>query len=466
MARIGNRHSSQRASADTLASLDAAPNSAPTGKAKHQRAAKGAVTTFGSRTDIGLIRDHNEDSLIVSPPLFAVADGMGGHEAGEVASEIAINVLSELAPAHPDGDALARAIEEANREIIRASFDGRGREGMGTTMTAAMLEGERLVIAQVGDSRAYLLHQGSMQQLTRDHSLMADMIEAGKITPEEARVHPKRSVITRALGSDPHTTADIYEINVQAGDRLLLCSDGLYSMVTDKQIEAVLKRTTDPQLCAAQLVNDAIGNGGHDNITVVVADVSGYAAERNKKSALKTKIFVGVILAAIVALCVGFYTLANNYLNTVAYLGEDNGKVAIYKGIPGNVLGVSFSQHVETTSVNVSDLQPGTASHISEGIRVDNVEAAENLVKQYEEDISERGKTSEKDSSGDSNSSSGSSSSNDGNSSSSSSSNSSDSSASTASTSSNTSSASSSSSSSSNSNSSSSSNSNTSGGAQ
>ena len=114
---------------------------------------KGATTTFGSRTDIGCLRDHNEDSLVVTPPLFAVADGMGGHAAGEVASEIAVNVLAERAPAHPDSEALGRAVEEANRAVIRAAHEGRGREGMGTTMTAAMLEGERLIIAQVGDSR-------------------------------------------------------------------------------------------------------------------------------------------------------------------------------------------------------------------------------------------------------------------------------------------------------------------------
>lgn len=357
---------------------------------KRSKAAKGAVTTFGSRTDVGSVRDHNEDSLIVRPPLFAVADGMGGHEAGEVASEIAVDVLAQLAPEHPDGDALAQAIVEANHEIIRASFDGRGREGMGTTMTAAMLEGERLVIAQVGDSRAYLLHLGKMQQLTRDHSLMADMIEAGKITPEAARVHPQRSVITRALGSDPNTTADIYEINVQAGDRLLLCSDGLYSMVTDSQIETVLKRTSDPQLCAAQLVNEAIGGGGHDNITVIVADVSGYAEETRKKVALKTKIFVAFVIALLAAIIAAAVVATNTYLDTVAYLTEDNGKVAIYKGVPGNVLGLSFSDYVETTDVSVSDLQPGTASHLGEGIRVDSVEAAKDLVKQYQEDIDKR----------------------------------------------------------------------------
>lgn len=223
-----------------------------------QRTRRGAVTTFGSRTDVGCVRDHNEDSLVVAPPLFAVADGMGGHAAGEVASEIAVNVLAELAPKDLDGAALEHAVEEANHEIIRAARDGRGREGMGTTLTACMLENERLIIAQVGDSRAYLLHHGKLQQLTRDHSLMADMIEAGQLTPEEARHHPQRSVITRALGSDPNTRPDMYEINVETGDRLLVCSDGLSSMIEDEQIEAVMRRVPDPQRCASQLVNEAI----------------------------------------------------------------------------------------------------------------------------------------------------------------------------------------------------------------
>ena len=164
---------------------------------------KGALTTFGSRTDIGCLRDHNEDSLVVTPPLFAVADGMGGHAAGEVASEIAVQRAGRARPRTSRRRGARHAPStEANRAVIRAAHEGRGREGMGTTMTAAMLEGERLVIAQVGDSRAYLLHQGKLQQLTRDHSLMADMIEAGQLTPEEARTHPQRSVITRALGSD------------------------------------------------------------------------------------------------------------------------------------------------------------------------------------------------------------------------------------------------------------------------
>lgn len=356
------------------------------------RARKGALTSFGSRTDIGCLRDHNEDSLVVTPPLFAVADGMGGHAAGEVASEIAVRVLSELAPEHPDGEALGRAIEEANRAVIQAAREGRGRQGMGTTMTAAMLEGERLVIAQVGDSRAYLLHQGKLQQLTRDHSLMADMIEAGQLTPEEARTHPQRSVITRALGSDAHLHPDIYEINVETGDRLLICSDGLSGMIFDDQIENTLRRVQDPQRCASQLVNEAIAAGGHDNVTVIVADVTGYAEVRRKKLARKTKLSIALVLVLFAAIIAGAAWGTQTYLNTAAYLANDNGKVAVYRGVPGSVLGLSFSHLERTTDVTVADLQPGVANRLHEGIRVDDMEAADALVKEYEDEIAARSK--------------------------------------------------------------------------
>lgn len=356
------------------------------------RTRKGALTSFGSRTDIGCLRDHNEDSLVVTPPLFAVADGMGGHAAGEVASEIAVRVLSELAPEHPDGEALGRAIEEANRAVIQAAREGRGHQGMGTTMTAAMLEGERLVIAQVGDSRAYLLHQGKLQQLTRDHSLMADMIEAGQLTPEEARTHPQRSVITRALGSDAHLHPDIYEINVETGDRLLICSDGLSGMIFDDQIENTLRRVQDPQRCASQLVNEAIAAGGHDNVTVIVADVTGYAEVRRKKLARKTKLSIALVLVLFAAIVAGAAWGTQTYLNTAAYLANDNGKVAVYRGVPGSVLGLSFSHLERTTDVTVADLQPGVANRLNEGIRVDDMEAADALVKEYEDEIAARSK--------------------------------------------------------------------------
>lgn len=360
----------------------------------HRRATstRTPASTFGSRTDVGCLRDHNEDSLVVSPPLFAVADGMGGHAAGEVASEIAVNVLAEQAPAHPDANALGNAVVAANRAVLQGVHEGVGREGMGTTCTAAMLEGERLVIAQVGDSRAYLLHQGKLQQLTRDHSLMADMIEAGQLTPEEARTHPQRSVITRALGSDAHLHPDIYEINVETGDRLLICSDGLSGMIFDDQIENTLRRVQDPQRCASQLVNEAIAAGGHDNVTVIVADVTGYAEVRRKKLARKTKLSIALVLVLFAAIVAGAAWGTQTYLNTAAYLANDNGKVAVYRGVPGSVLGLSFSHLERTTDVTVADLQPGVANRLNEGIRVDDMEAADALVKEYEDEIAARSK--------------------------------------------------------------------------
>ena len=264
-------------------------------------------------------------------------------------------------------------------------------------MTAALLEGERLVIAQVGDSRAYLLHQGKLQQLTRDHSLVADMIEAGQLTTEEARTHPQRSVITRALGSDLHLQPDIYEINVETGDRLLICSDGLSGMVDDEGIEHTLRRVQDPQRCASQLVNEAVANGGHDNVTVIVADVTGFAEVRRKKMARKTKVFVAFVLLLFAAIVAGTAWGAKTYLDTTAFLTEDNGKVAIYRGMPGSLLGLSFSHYERTTDVAVDQLQPGVANRLKAGIRVDSVADAEALVKEYEEEISNRAASSNAD---------------------------------------------------------------------
>ena len=345
------------------------------------RGRRASSATFGSRTDVGCVRDHNEDSLVVAPPLFVVADGMGGHAAGEIASEIAVNVIAERAPEHPDANELGRAVQAANHAILKAAHEGRGREGMGTTCTAAMLEGERLVIAQVGDSRAYLLHKGKIQQLTRDHSLMADLIEAGQITPEEARVHPQRSVITRALGSDPRTVADLYEINVDAGDRLLLCSDGLSGMVLDQDIEAILNRVS-------QLVNEAIAAGGHDNVTVIVVDVKGFAEKRRRKVARKTKITIAFVLILLAAIVSGAAYGLNYWVSTAAYLGVDQGKVAIYRGVPGEFAGMSFSTLEKTTDIDVGDLQPGLANRLAENsITCDNVEAAESLVAEYEQEV-------------------------------------------------------------------------------
>lgn len=347
----------------------------------------GQDISFGSRTDIGYVRDHNEDSLIIIPPLFAVADGMGGHEAGEIASEITVNTLAELAPSHLDAEGLTAAVEAANYNVMKAPRQGIGRDGMGTTLTAAMLEGERLLIAQVGDSRAYLLHKGHLQQITRDHSLMADLIEAGQITPEEARVHPNRSVITRAIGSDIHMRPDIYELNVDAGDRILLCSDGLSSMISNNAIESIMRRQSDAQHCADELVTAALENGGADNVTVVVADVPGFNEVREKKRAHKSRVFyIGLAIALVaVIFAAGFGGYA--FISNSAYLIEENGKVSVYRGTPDDFMGIKLSTLDHTTNVDVDKLQPGVANRIKEGMSVSSIDEANSLIAGYEEEI-------------------------------------------------------------------------------
>lgn len=347
----------------------------------------GQDISFGSRTDIGYVRDHNEDSLIIIPPLFAVADGMGGHEAGEIASEITVNTLAELAPSHLDAEGLTAAVEAANYNVMKAPRQGIGRDGMGTTLTAAMLEGERLLIAQVGDSRAYLLHKGHLQQITRDHSLMADLIEAGQITPEEARVHPNRSVITRAIGSDIHMRPDIYELNVDAGDRILLCSDGLSSMISNNAIESIMRGQSDAQHCADELVTAALENGGADNVTVVVADVPGFSEVREKKRAHKSRVFyIGLAIALVaVIFAAGFGGYA--FISNSAYLIEENGKVSVYRGTPDDFMGIKLSTLDHTTNVDVDKLQPGVANRIKEGMSVSSIDEANSLIAGYEEEI-------------------------------------------------------------------------------
>lgn len=354
---------------------------------------KGAITSFGSRTDIGSVREQNEDSLVVAPPLFVVADGMGGHAAGEVASEIAVNTIAECAPEQADAEKLGEAVEIANREIINAALTGQGREGMGTTCTAAMLEDNHLVIAQVGDSRAYLLHKGELTQITRDHSLMADMIEAGQITPEEARYHPNRSVITRALGNDVDMLPDLYEIDVEDGDRLLLCSDGLTSMLQDKSIQEVMNRIADPQKCATALVTEAIAAGGLDNVTVIVANVEGAGAKRHHRLARKTRIMVGIILALLVV-AIGLSAWGGyTYLHNTAYIGQsEDGYVEVYRGVPGDIFGFSYSELVETTDIPVEKLNPTAAERISKNMRVSSLDEALQLVESYREQLKEDAK--------------------------------------------------------------------------
>ena len=354
------------------------------------RAGKGARASYGSRTDVGCVREQNEDSLAVNPPLYVVADGMGGHAAGEIASEIAVRTLTELAPEYADAEALGQAVEQANRNIINAALAGEGRDGMGTTCTAAILDGTKLVIAQVGDSRAYLLHRGRLMQLTHDHSLVANMIDAGQLTPEEARVHPNRSVITRALGNDPTTTPDLYEIDIEEGDRLLLCTDGLSSTLEDDEMQAVLNRISDPQQCASMLVSGALAAGGLDNVTVVIVNVEGDRARKHKRLALRTRI-TAFMLLALLALCIGGAAWGGSvYLHQKAYLAaSENDTVNVYRGVPGEVLGFSYSKLEEETDIPISKLPPSAAEDIrsDDGMPMDSVEEALQLVEYYRTEL-------------------------------------------------------------------------------
>ena len=243
---------------------------------------------FGA-THSGKVRANNEDALLVGEgrdeTLFVVADGIGGFEAGEVASRIAVDVLKELAP----GASFEAAISEANRRILVA---GRGDErlsGMGTTVVAVRFGGTRdeptAQVAHVGDSRAYLLRGGSLRPVTEDHSLVAELVRSGDLTRDQAAEHPQKNLITRALGADEEVEVDTAVLPVEAGDRFLLCSDGLSDMIPETRIGEILADAPgDPEKPARSLVSAALDAGGADNVTVIVVDVKAETAPREERS--------------------------------------------------------------------------------------------------------------------------------------------------------------------------------------
>ena len=199
----------------------------------------------GAATDIGQVREGNEDSYLVVEPLYAVADGMGGHRGGEVASSLALETVQGMLE-RQEGS-LAEQVAEANRAVFDRSQNDRRVSGMGTTLTAAQVDGSRVHLAHVGDSRAYLLRGGELAQITEDHTLVHRMVMEGEISEEEAETHPHRSILTRALGVDQNIQVDEGDLEVAPGDRLLLCTDGLTGMVPEGQIREILLETLDPQ---------------------------------------------------------------------------------------------------------------------------------------------------------------------------------------------------------------------------
>jgi serine/threonine protein phosphatase PrpC len=380
----------------------------------------------GAATDIGRVREGNEDSFLVDDPLFVVADGMGGHRGGEVASSLALETLRTLF--HQGKGDLDEQVQEANRTIVERSLHDQSVAGMGTTLTAALAEGERLRLAHVGDSRAYLLRRDELTLLTEDHTLVHRMVTEGEISEEEAEAHPQRSVLTRALGVDLWVDIDDLVVEVEKGDRLLLCTDGLTAMISNEHIRQILTERPDPQAAADALVSAADEAGGIDNITVVVLDFAeegephrgsapadpAAAAGRpavppsgpvrpppaassirlearpspsrhaGRRPLRKVAVWVVTVLGVIAIGLVGL----RFYLDRQWYVGVANDRVAIYRGIPTQVAGFRFHHVVVETTISADAAESlPMYRDLQQGITAANRRAAEAIVRQIRSDV-------------------------------------------------------------------------------
>ena len=394
---------------------------------------------WGSATDVGRVRDNNEDQLLVAEPLFAVADGMGGHNAGEVASQVAVDTLRTAfddAPHTPEG--LAGAIEAANEAVWERASSGQEFRGMGTTVTALALvqddDGiDRFAIANVGDSRAYLLRDGELTQLTDDHSVAEEMVRSGQLNSEAAAVHPQRHMLTRVLGMSAEVDVDLFLLDIFRGDRLLLASDGLNNEVTDAQIASTLRRLADPDEAARELIAQAKANGGNDNITVVVVDVVDddakaetaalaneappagasrmlSATERDaqlqqlaqpdsagRASAVGEPAMIeppprrvtGRVIAFLVVLVViigGAAAATVWYARSSYYVGLDGGEVAIFQGRPGGVLFIDPKLD-QATGIDEADLSPRVQRRLEGGVVQSSRAEARRYVERLRDDL-------------------------------------------------------------------------------
>ena len=381
-----------------------------------------------AKTDVGRVRQGNEDSYLVQDPLFAVADGMGGHLGGEVASATAVETITSgterSMPRDPSD--LAALVRAANAAIWEKSKDDPDLRGMGTTCTLAMIEDGSLHIAHVGDSRAYLLRSGNLEQVTEDHTLVSRMVQEGRISAEEAERHPQRSIITRALGADSDVSVDEITVALSEGDRILLCSDGLTSMIDAGTVHDVLERQSNLEAAVDELVELALDAGGEDNVTVVLIDVVEDGAERPAAAPARQddvrreptepdavpappavdtgvhRVDIGadedarsggrrgrgllitllvLLLLAGAAYAAARYTLANSY-----FVGADgSGRITIYRGIPEEVAGVTLKESEEQTDVAVDDLPAFLQGDVEQGIKANSLDDARDKVRSLED---------------------------------------------------------------------------------
>jgi len=360
-------------------------------------------------TDVGRVRDGNEDDFLDQANrlgLVAVADGMGGHRAGEVASATA---LEALRAAVASGQPLRDAIEGANDAVLEKSVSDQELHGMGTTLTAGMLGSDGyLVVGHVGDSRAYLARDGELTQITNDHSLVEEMVRGGELTREQADVHPRRSIITRALGIDPQVEVDEFPLELRPGDRILFCSDGLTTMVRPDEIASILGREHDPKRAAQLLVDAANAAGGEDNVTAVIADavendapsaaapavpddVTSEAApvkprRRRGRTMLRALAWALPVLAvfAIAFLAVGWYA-RNTY-----YVGIDRGRVATFKGIEGGLLGWDPTVERRYRDLDPAQLTEAQREDVKDGKKFSSRSEADAYVARLKQGIEKR----------------------------------------------------------------------------
>jgi protein phosphatase len=358
-------------------------------------------------TDVGRIRDGNEDDFLVDArtSLVAVADGMGGHRAGEVASATA---LEALRAAVASGQPLRDAMAGANDAVLEKSGADQDLQGMGTTLTAGTLAaGGNLLVGHVGDSRAYLVRDGKLTQITNDHSLVEEMVREGELTPEQAEVHPQRSIITRALGIDPAVEVDVYPVELRPGDRILLCSDGLTTMVRPDEIARILARESDPERAAQALVDAANAAGGEDNVTALVvdsveddsapapsaapeADATGVAPRRGRRRGwgrriARTLLWVVPVLA-VLALAFGAVAW---YARGTYFVGFDKSRVTIFKGRPGGVLGWDPTVERRTT-IDVTDLVESEKAAVDDKKTFSSRGGADDYVRRLRKAIADR----------------------------------------------------------------------------
>ena len=356
---------------------------------------------IGAATDTGNLRGQNEDAHIAEQNLFAVADGMGGHNAGEVASAMAIEHLRGIALSGvSSAEAFAQVVRDLNSAIYASATSTTDQRGMGTTLTAAALlkstsdtdQPSQIVIANVGDSRTYLLRSGELRQMSVDHSYVQELVTEGLLTVDEARTHPRRNIVTRALGIDEQVSVDTWTIPMFDGDRFMLCSDGLVDEVPIDEITEMMREHSTPQHVAERLVTAAKRHGGRDNITVIVVDVNINAAApevvadiapvlaSESTTSIKKRILA---LVVVVVLCIGGFVALRHQRSGyfVAFTNSSSSAtIAIYKGQPGGLLWIKPTV-VEVSTTERNAMQSEFQREIDRVQQFDSVDKARSYLK-------------------------------------------------------------------------------------